>query len=448
MTTLRFYQGLRTIGGTIVEIQTDRARCLFDFGLVYDPKIDARVLTRPDFQVYDGLKTGSLAQVGGVYDLEALHGLPLKAYGQTRPEPFVLISHMHIDHMGAMPMLSEDVEVFMTEDSLRLYRGLRKAGDLPSGYHKNVSGLRPMRWRQKGDLCFRAIPVDHDVPGACGFEIETTDGRVCYTGDLRLHGRGGDKTLQFADTVWHADVCIAEGTTVSFMEDFGAAEPTDSLEGARTEALVEEEIMRTAAKTGGMVFINLYRRNVERVHTLKCALEAAGRRFIMQYETAVLFRRFYPDEPVAVFAPSLGRRTMKDAEVVPREALTAHPGRFALDLPYERLQEVLDFNPADSLYIHSDGVPLGAHDPGYPKLQEFLLKQGIGYQSIGCGGHARPAHLKFILNRIAPKTLVPLHSLTPEKIIVPGAERLLPEEGMRYTLSGGKLFPAGQREHG
>ncbi len=439
MTTLRFYQGLRTIGGTIVEIQTESARCLFDFGLVYDPKIDARVLTRPDFQVYDGLKIGSLAPVEGVYGIQSLHSLPLKAYGKTRPEPFVLISHMHIDHMGALSMLAEGVEVLMTTDSLRLYRGLRKAGDLPAGYHQNAVGLRPMRWRQKGDIRFRAVPVDHDVPGACGFEIETPDGRVCYTGDLRLHGSGGDKTLAFADTVRHVDVCIAEGTTVSFMEDFGAAEPTDSLDGARTEALVEAEIVQAVKQTGGMVFINLYRRNVERVLTLRRALEAAGRRFVMQYETAVLFRQFYPNQSVTVFAPSLGRRTLKNAEIVSREALEARPARFALDLPYERLQETLDFDPALSLYIHSDGVPLGAHDPGYEKLQEFLGKQGIAYRTAGCGGHARPAHLKYILNRIAPKTIVPLHSLTPEKITVPGARRLLPEAGRRYRLSKGRL---------
>lgn len=443
MTTLRFYQGLRTIGGTIAEIQTESARCLFDFGLVYDPKIDARVLTRPGCQVYDGLKTGSLAPIAGVYGLDALRGLPLEAFGQTRPEPFVLISHMHIDHMGALPMLAEGVRVYMTEDSLRLYRGLRRAKDLPFGYHRNAVGLLPMRWRQEGEIRFRAIPVDHDAPGACGFEIETPDGRVCYTGDLRLHGRGGEKTLAFADTVRHADVCITEGTTVSFMEDFDTAEPTGSLENARTEALVAEEAARAANQTGGMVFINLYCRNVERVFAFGRSLEAAGRRFVLQYESAVLFRRFYPEEPAAVFAPSLCGRTVRNAEIVSRRALTAHPERFALDLPFERLHETLDFSPADSLYIHSDGVPLGAYDPGYPKLQEFLEKQGIGYRSIGCGGHARPAHLKFILNRIAPKTLVPLHSLTPERISVPSAQRLLPEAGKPYTLSGGKLFSAG-----
>ena len=439
MTTLRFYQGLQTIGGTIIEIQTDTARCLFDFGLIYNPNLDARVLPRPDAAVFDGLKTGAIAPIEGLFDAAELRGLPLKAYEQTQPEPFVLISHMHIDHMGALGALAEGVEVYMSQDSLRLYRGLRKIKEATPAWHRNTIGLPPMRWKTKSDIRFRMIPVDHDVPGASGFEIQTPDGRICYTGDLRLHGRRGEKTIAFADTVQHADVCITEGTTVSFIEDFDAVEATMSLEGGRTEALVEAEILKAAKANGGMVFINLYRRNVERVFTLKHALQAAGRRFVMQYQTAVLYRQFYPNEPVTVFAPSLGTHTLQNAEVIARDMLREHPERFALDLPYEHLLETLDFEPARSLYIHSDGVPLGAYDPGYQKLQDFLAQEGIAYQAIGCGGHARPAHLKYILNRIAPKTLVPLHSLTPEKMSIPGSDRLLPETGKCYRLSNGRL---------
>ena len=286
--------------------------------------------------------------------------------------------------------------------------------------------MQPMRWRQRGDLRFRMIPVDHDVPGASGFEIQTPDGRICYTGDLRLHGREGEKSIAFADAVKHADVCITEGTMVSFIEDFEAVVASDSLEGQRTEALVETEVIEARkSAAGGMVFINLYRRNVLRVHALAQALETIGRRFVMLYPTAVLYRQFHPGAKVTVFAPSLGKRTLPNADYVSTAELRRNPDRYALELPYERLLETLDFAPETSLYIHSDGVPLGAHDPGLQRLKEFLARQGIAYLSISCGGHAKPEHLKYILNRIAPKTLIPLHSLTPEKLRIKGAAQLL-----------------------
>ena len=39
MTTLTFYNGLREIGGTFVVVETDEARCMFDFGFAV---MDAR----------------------------------------------------------------------------------------------------------------------------------------------------------------------------------------------------------------------------------------------------------------------------------------------------------------------------------------------------------------------------------------------------------------------
>ena len=39
MTTLTFYNGLREIGGTFVVVETDEARCMFDFGFVTPAEI-------------------------------------------------------------------------------------------------------------------------------------------------------------------------------------------------------------------------------------------------------------------------------------------------------------------------------------------------------------------------------------------------------------------------
>ena len=40
MTTLTFYNGLREIGGTFVVVETDEARCMFDFGFSVIDRLD------------------------------------------------------------------------------------------------------------------------------------------------------------------------------------------------------------------------------------------------------------------------------------------------------------------------------------------------------------------------------------------------------------------------
>ena len=439
MTTLCFYQGLKTIGGTVLEIATEHARCLFDFGLAFSPMADARVLPRPDALVSDALKTGTLPMAEGLYDRGDLGDVPLAAYGDTRPRPFVLVSHMHIDHMGGVGLLAEDVEVVLSEDSLTLYRGLETTGELPCRAHPNVRGAAPMEWMKKGDLSFRFIPVDHDVPGACGFEIVTPDGRLCYTGDLRINGFHGESTRRFASLVKGTDVCITEGTSVSHLDDFDAVAPDDSLRGTLTERELQGEIASSVQSAKGIVYLNIYPRNILRLHALYETLKTTDRRFVLEPETAILYRQFYPSDSVLIYEPLAGRPALSNAVCVSREKIQAHPERYALQLSYARLLETLDFQPEGSLYIHSDGAPLGAYDPGFQKLQDFLAMRRIAYTRHSCSGHAAPAHLKYLLREIAPKTLVPLHSKKPELLQIPGARQLLPEAGRRYRLEGGSL---------
>ena len=40
-----------------------------------------------------------------------------------------------------------------------------------------------------------------------------------------------------------------------------------------------------------------------------------------------------------------------------------------------------------------DGAPLGAYDPSFAKMKEFLEVCGIAYDYKGLGGHAKPYYL-------------------------------------------------------
>ena len=43
----------------------------------------------------------------------------------------------------------------------------------------------------------RFFPVDHSIPGACGYALETSAGWLAYTGDLRMHGSAASNTEAF-----------------------------------------------------------------------------------------------------------------------------------------------------------------------------------------------------------------------------------------------------------
>lgn len=56
-----------------------------------------------------------------------------------------------------------------------------------------------------------ALDVDHSIPGACAYRV-SGDSTLVYTGDLRLHGSGREKTLTFLEKFKEPDVLIIEGT--------------------------------------------------------------------------------------------------------------------------------------------------------------------------------------------------------------------------------------------
>ena len=111
-----------------------------------------------------------------------------------------------------------------------------------------------------------------------------------------------------------------------------------------------------------------------------------------------------------------------------------NPGEYYLQNTYENVLELFDLNVREGIYIHSNGVPLGDFDPAFENLKKILTKLKVDYAYIGAGGHAIPSHLKYIVDCIDPKILIPLHSFNPERLKPKSGVQLLADYGVDYVL--------------
>nr|WP_317399556.1 MBL fold metallo-hydrolase [uncultured Gemmiger sp.] len=440
MTKITFYKGLRVIGGTFVAVETDRAVCMFDFGFTVNDRADESIRLRPGHIPQDYVRAGMLPCADGIYEPQTAADLGVVPYGETEKPHFFLLSHMHIDHMGGLDMLDPRIPVYMTDESETLYRRLAAQSKLTFREHPACIGVPGGQSFSVEDITVQVLPIDHDCVGACGFLIHTPDGSICYTGDYRFHGYHPDRTAAFAEVCRGADVLITEGVTVSFgdvdMLSLEAPDPKD-----RTEADLLAETADFCAQAPGMVVINPYNRNVERIHNLNLRLAQQNRRLVLDAVQADYLAAFYPEDPLYVYAETVFEHAVPErAVLIGRDDLLRRPRIYVLQLDYRDFYELFDLRPAVSGYLHMDGAPLGAYDPSYQKMLLQLQNLGIPFHNLGLGGHARPYYLKQMVDTIAPKTLVPLHSQRPEQVNSRCiGQRILPEEGQTIVLEQGEV---------
>ncbi len=429
MTKLTFYSGLKEIGGTVVGIETEKAICLFDFGFSYADRIDNKVNLRKGMEAYDYVKLGVLNAIDGVYEPEIAHKLEIKGCGEVEKEIFIIISHMHIDHMGGLGALDQRLPVYMSKESATLYHELGVMDELEIREHQNVNSVDYDGSFTVGDIKVTCVQVDHDVIGACGFLISTPDGDICYTGDYRYHGYHPEISAAFAQKCKGAAIMISEGVTISH----GDVDVL-SLEGPvrdNTEVTLLDRMRDFLDSEDGLIVINNYNRNVERIHNFTKVIDEAGRMLVLEPAQAEYVAAFYKNDKFSVYMPEGGNveaPLVKDYPVVTRKDLLENPKGYVLQQDYKHVYELFELSKVISLYLHMDGAPLGDYDPSYAKFYELLKVAGINVVRCGLGGHAEPYYLRKQVDDIAPKTLIPLHSFRPEqllsrnvgKIILPG----------------------------
>ena len=402
--TLQIIGGVGTIGGTKVLIRDGADAVMLDCGLAL----------RPGEDWFEGP-----VRPRGIGDLVALGLAPElpELYAEAGGSPAtVFLSHAHLDHVSLLPWLAERIPVHATEETALLLRTLRQLDpttDRPRAYRTMKPGERVVR----GHLAVTAHLVDHDIPGACAFSVETRDGSIVYSGDLRLHGRHPERTEAFvrAAAALKPTILLLEGTRLT-PEVEGGADLSES-----EVPTLAEEVMAAAT---GLAVVNTYPRDVERNIDLCRAAARAGRRLAFDSGTAALIRA------VAGRLPGGAAVLGEDVSVAD---ITQAQREWAIRLGFADLPLLVDLAPkAESSFLQAGGEPFGPFHPGWPLLLRWLRHFHLGLDPVGCSGHARPADLKRIAAEIAPRTLMPVHSRFPE-LLSPRA--VLPEEGRVYEVA-------------
>lgn len=333
MTSITCYDGVGCIGGNKILLEDNGTNLWLDFGLDFGRMgryYEEYLQPKGCLGLYEPVQMGLLPPILDIYrtDLECSLADPWCGIDGRRLGDIagVLLSHAHIDHLGALSYLRDDIPVYSSAVTLAMAKASQdtglggvgshhcyvipyeptETGELKSTRHtKCASKARPFvfvdetpgselaefwnctpsslstRGREHeaapitsvsacGGLNLRRWPVDHSVYGACAWAIETGSGWIVYTGDLRCHGGNAGLTWKFAEEAARLKprALIIEGTRI------------DS-ESTHTEQLVRDRAFDEIKDAEGLVVADFGPRNVERLASFLEIARETGRKLLL-----------------------------------------------------------------------------------------------------------------------------------------------------------------------
>lgn len=443
MATTRFWNGLETIGGNIVEVSTERARVICDFGLAVADNTKSPVNSGSELE--KTIKQNRLPAVPGLYNTAAFEELILEDASDSELKTALFISHLHLDHMGGLRFLPKNTTVYLSEDSYKLFN-LLLAVDEEMAVDCTIKVIREQELVTIGDITVEAHLSDHDVKGTCAFFIQTPDLKLIHSGDFRLDGKHRERVMNWAmkAKVWKPDVLLIEGTSFSFKD-------TDDMEAEQAEeesaetlpiytegTLVSELTTILENRKEGLIAFNPYIRNVERLLDIDDCVALSNRTMVWEAAYAYVLNGFYPGRQWTILAETASDSLTAafDAHTVSIEAIRQKPEAFVLQNSLKNLELLGDFPGA--LYLHSNGEPLGDYDPRYHIMRDFLFESNLTFQSFGASGHATQETLLEIAQVIDAELTIPWHTFSPqvfyEALLDEGLSAFLPEYGENYSF--------------
>ncbi|WP_035178474.1 MBL fold metallo-hydrolase [Alkalihalobacterium bogoriense] len=453
-TKIQFWGGLKTIGGNIATIEYGQDRVVFDFGLVYDPAthvLDHHIKIREKTRVVDSIKLGLVPAIPGLYAKEELEKDKVGDIQHIQSaideqNTAVFLSHLHLDHIGAMGWIAPTIPVYLSEQSLQLYQTLVEIGEGVDG-NREYEPCFYQKPVEIGNITVTPLQVDHDVYGATSYHIKTPDGTFLYSGDIRMHGQHPEWNIKWIEDARKlgVDVLLIEGTTLH-----PAMEEQKNSEERLSERELPAYVNRMGVKCKGVMVINFYHSNLDRIQNFYEAAKTLGRTLVLEPKTAYIVSQHMTDIEFLMFdnerveekKESWRERLERKYEVITTTEINEKPHNYMLQNSYPNILDLLDIELDSAFYIHANGVPLGSFDPAYNNLLRFLERYGVEFRSLHISGHVYPEDLVSVVEQLKPNYMIPWHSYHPELLSVNQHEikTILPRYGVCYELDNHTFY--------
>ncbi len=378
--------GLGEIGGNMAVLETEKTAIIIDVGMSFpDETMHGVDILVPDFSYLHTLK--------------------------EKKDVYVIITHGHEDHIGAVPYLFKELKfpIYGTPLALAMIENkFNEHGLSADTKYFNFVTLR--KQYDIGDLQIEWLHNTHSIIDACSLAIETPAGTIMHTADFKVdHTPVDNHTMDLHRYAYYGAkgvLCLFSDSTNSHKPGFTKSE---KVVGKTFDTLFDlakgRVIMSTFSSNVHRIFQAMQRgvkhgrkicvigrsmeRNVETNRALGF-VDIEDRHFIEVHEVPK-----YADHEVLIVTTGSQGETM------------AALNRMATDE-----HRHIKLKPSDTVIISASAIP--GNEGSVSKLMNQLMKAGVTvrykeFSDIHVSGHAAQEEQKLILRLIQPKFFLPVH---------------------------------------
>lgn len=414
----------------------------------------------------DLFELGLLPKIPGIYRRDYARHMNFGGSEENSIDA-VLLTHAHLDHCDYIQYLREDIPIFCSEETYLILKNFDDTGSsqyLTSKQKFQIHSDKKGRMiRSKGDdtklerkfFIFKSekkfnidsievnpLPVDHAIPGVHAFILNTPDGTIGNTADLRFHGRRRHETEKFVQTCANSDldVLLCEGTRV---------EDPPSI----TEFDIETKATELSNNTKELVICGYPIRDLDRFVSFYNAAKNSGRILVIDPKQAYLLKLFdlspnlkgkfpaHTDENLRIFIPRgtwglidkdinhfteklleedygiWQREFLKYSNSIDYREIHQNQKKYMFYCSDFKLSDLIDIKPSDgSTYIRSLTEPFNDEmEIKNLQIKNWFIHFGIvkkesDWNSIHVSGHGDGEQIKYIIENSNAKKLIPIHT--------------------------------------
>jgi ribonuclease J len=359
------------------------------------------------------LKLGIIPEIKGFYSWEK----------ETSVDAVVL-SHAHLDHYGYLSMLNRKIPVHCGVTTKTIMEAITETRR--SSFETDYSGIEYETFRtgstiSVGDVKISPVHVDHSIPGAYGFVIETSSGRIVYTGDMRAHGRLAKLTGDFADA--------ASSETSELL----VTEATNMVGGVvSSEEEIGRKLQSVIGKSSGLTMASFSAVDTDRMQSFYHAAQETEKKLVLTMKQAYILSKLQndvhldlprlDDENIAVYKRSKKRfekweeEICSKGEVVTASDIMTMQRSYVFAASLSDMESMVEIKPeSGGVYVLSSSEPFNEEmELDMQRLVGWLEFYGMPLYHVHISGHIMPQDLREFVSRVRSKKVIPIHTEHPE----------------------------------